>query len=86
MGDPEQAAVARYTVERNELLRSHRRLATQLELVDRALERCPDPDRREELRAERARISEVLADAQKRLRASWDRSRRYARPPRPGPR
>jgi hypothetical protein len=79
MGDPERAAVARYKVESQELLRDHRRLAARLELVDRALDQCTDPDRQEELRAERVRITEVLGDTRKRLRACWDRSRIKAR-------
>jgi hypothetical protein len=79
MGDPERAAVARYKVESQELLRDHRRLATRLELVDRELERCTDPGHQEELRAEKERITTVLADTRKRLRACWDRSRTNAR-------
>jgi hypothetical protein len=75
MGDPERAAVARYKVESQGLLRDHRRLATQRELVDRALEGCTDPDRQEELRARRVRITEALADTRRRLRACSDRSR-----------
>jgi hypothetical protein len=79
VGDPERAAVARYKVESQGLLRDHRRLVTQLELVDRALEQCTDPCRQEDLRAEKARITEVLAGTRKRLRACWDRSRINAR-------
>jgi hypothetical protein len=75
MTDPERAAVARFKVESQGLTRDHRNLASRLELVDRALERCTDLDRRKELRTERVRITQVLAETQKRLRACWDRSR-----------
>lgn len=80
MSDPEHpAAAARYQVESQELLRDRRRLATRRELVDRALAGCADPGRRQELRAERVRITELLADIGKRLKACWDRSRINAR-------
>jgi hypothetical protein len=75
MVDAERAAVSRYKVESQELRRGHRGLVAQLELVDRELERCADLVRQEELRAQRARIVELLADRQARLRACWDRSR-----------
>jgi hypothetical protein len=81
MGDTERAAVARYKLESEELLRDHRRLATQLELIDRALERLTNRDRQQKLLAERLRITDVLAHTQQRLRACWNRSRTNARRP-----
>jgi hypothetical protein len=79
VNDPERQAVARYKLESQGLLRDHKRLATQLELVDRALERCSDWDRQEELRAQRVRITEVMATTRQRLRACWERARINAR-------
>jgi hypothetical protein len=79
MVDREQATGSRYKVESRELLRGHRGLATQLELVDRELERCTDPVRRDRLHAEQLRITELLADTQARLRACWDRCHINAR-------
>lgn len=81
MRDSEQAAVARYKVESMELLRDHRRLVAQLELIDRALERLTNHERHERLLDERLRISDLLAHTQTRLRACWDRSRLNARHP-----
>lgn len=75
MRDLERAAVARYKLDSKQLLRDHRRLVTRLAFVDRALERCAEPERQVALRAERARITGVLADTRTRLRACWDRSR-----------
>ena len=74
MGEREQAAVSRYKLERQELLRAYRGLAWQLEVVERELERCPDPDRQEKLRDRRTRITELIAGAQARLKACGDRS------------
>ena len=79
MSDPEHPAAARYLVESQELRRDRRRLSTRRELVDRALAGCADPDRQQELRAERARITEMLADTRTRLKACWDRARARAR-------
>ncbi len=79
MGQREPAAVSRYQLESQELLRAYRGLAWQLEVVDRELERCSDRDRQEELHDRRMRITEVLADTKARLRACWDRSHSRAR-------
>jgi hypothetical protein len=84
MVDREPAAVSRYKLESQELLRAYRGLAWQLEVVDRELERSSDPDRRQELREKKKRITGLSADTKARLRACWDRSRTSARrlPPR----
>jgi hypothetical protein len=73
MGDRELAAVSRYKLESQELRRAYRRLAWQLKVVDRELERCSDRDRQEQLHVQRMRITESLADTKARLRACWDR-------------
>ncbi|WP_151084560.1 hypothetical protein [Nocardioides cynanchi] len=75
MVDREPAAVSRYKLESQELVRAHRGLAWQLEVLDRELESCSDPDRREELREKRTRMTQLSADTEARLRACWDRSR-----------
>jgi hypothetical protein len=79
MGDRELAAVSRYQLESQELLRAYRGLAWQLEVVDRELEGCSDRDRQEQLDDRRMRITELLADAKARLRACWDRHSRARR-------
>lgn len=81
VGDTEQAAVARYKLESKELLRDHRRLVAQLELIDRALERLTNHERHEQLLDERLRIAALVAHTQTRLRACWDQSRLNARHP-----
>ena len=73
MGDRELAAVSRYKLESQELLRAYRRLAWELKVVDRELERCSDLDRQEQLHGQRMRITESLADTRARLRACCDR-------------
>ena len=70
----ERDAVARYKVESQELSRRHRGLAAQLELLDRELEGSVNRDRQEALLAEKARITELLAETESRLRTCWDRS------------
>lgn len=75
MAEREAAAVSRFKLESRELLRAHRGLAWQLEVVDRELERSSDPDLQEELRERKRRITELSADTEARLRACWDRSR-----------
>jgi hypothetical protein len=79
MVDRELAAVSRYKLESQELLRAYRGLAWQLEVVDRELERCSNPDRQKELHDQRTRITELSADTKARLRACWDRSHTSAR-------
>jgi hypothetical protein len=79
MVDREPAAVSRYKLESQELVRAYRGLAWQLEVVDRELERSSDPDRQAELREEKTRIAELSAETKARLRACWDRSRASAR-------
>jgi hypothetical protein len=71
MDDPELAKITRCNVESQELLQAHRGLARQIELIDCEPERCSDRGRREELRIERARIFERLAETHARLRACW---------------
>jgi hypothetical protein len=79
MGDPDLAAMARYQMESQELLRDHSRLTAQLELVERELERCSDPDRRQDLRGERVRIAETLSGIRARQRACVERSPLHGR-------
>jgi hypothetical protein len=78
MGDRELAAVSRYKLESQELLRSCRSLVWQLEVVDRELERCSSPAREEQLHRQRMRTSESLAATEARLRACQDRRRQGA--------
>jgi hypothetical protein len=85
MGDPELAAVSRYKLESQELLRSYRSLARQLEVVDRELERCFNRDRKEQLHVQRMRITESLAATKARLRACRDRCDSEARRVSPRP-
>jgi hypothetical protein len=44
-------------------------------LVDRELEQCVEPDREDELRAERSRLTALLTECQGRLRSIWVRAR-----------
>ena len=81
MVDLELAAVSRYKLESQELLRAYRGLAWQLVVVDRELERCSDPERQGELHGQRTRITKLSADTKARLRACWDRSHTSARRP-----
>jgi hypothetical protein len=46
MVERELAAVSRHKPESQELLRAYRGPARQLEVVDREIERCSDPDHR----------------------------------------
>jgi LPS O-antigen subunit length determinant protein (WzzB/FepE family) len=85
MGDPELAAVSRYKLESQELLRSYRSLAWQLEVVDRELEQGSHRDRKEQLHVRRMRITESLAATKARLRACRDRCDSKARRVSPHP-
>jgi hypothetical protein len=78
MGDREAAAVSRYELESQELLRSFRSWTWQLDVVDRELEGCSHPDRKDQLHRQRTRITEALAATRARLTACQDRRRQGA--------